>query len=82
LINAGQYLVNFARNAFNILRWRMHQDSGMKELIERFHSSLPIDRPPPISYREILLTARIMDMLFEQIADRRGGSRSNGPTPG
>ena len=81
LVYAGQHLGNFARNAFNILRWRLHQDSGMKELIERFHASLPRDRPPPISYREILLTARIMDMLFEQFSEQRNGSRSNSPTP-
>ena len=67
LVYAGQYLGNFARNAFNILRWRLHQDSGMKELIERFHASLPADREPPIAYREILLTAIIMDEVFEQI---------------
>ncbi len=81
LVHAGQCLGNFARNAFNILRWRMHQDSGMKELIERFHASLPLDRPPPIPYREILLTARIMDMLFEQFAEQRNGSQSSSPTP-
>lgn len=82
LVYAGQHLLGFARNAFNILRWRMHQDSGMKELIERFHASLPLDRPPPISYREILLTARIMDMIFEQSADQRISIRSSGQTPG
>jgi hypothetical protein len=63
---ARQHLRNTLRNAVNILRWRLHQDSGMKELIERFHASLAPDQSPPIPYREILLTARIMDAIFEQ----------------
>ena len=63
---ARQHFRNTLRNAWNILRWRLHQDSGMKELIERFHASLAPDRPPPIPYREILLTARLMDAIFDQ----------------
>ena len=33
----------------------------MKELIERFYNSIRSGGLPPIPYREILLTARIMD---------------------
>ena len=61
-----EYLANFRRNAFGILRQRLHQDSGMKELIERFYASLA-GGAPPISPREILLTARLMDAVFAQI---------------
>src|SRR5690606_36466588 len=68
---ARQHFRNARRNFVDILRWRLHQDFGMKELIERFHASLAPDAPPPIPYREILLTARIMDAIFEQI--RTGG---------
>ena len=82
LVYVGQYLGNFARNFVDILRWRLHQDSGMKELIERFHASLPADRPPPIAYREILLTARIMDMIFSQVADQNIGLWPSGETSG
>ena len=39
----------------------------MKELIARFYSSIRTGSPPPIPYREILLTARIMDEIFAQI---------------
>ena len=39
----------------------------MKELIERFYNSIRSGSPPPIPYREIILTARIMDEIFIQI---------------
>ena len=39
----------------------------MKELIERFYESIRLGRPPPIPYREVILTARIMDEVFAQI---------------
>jgi predicted dehydrogenase len=61
---AREHLANAGRNALAILRWRLHQDSGMKELIERFHRSITDQGPPPIAYREIVLTARIMDAMF------------------
>ena len=39
----------------------------MKELMERFYDSIRTDMAPPIPYREILLTARMMDEIFAQI---------------
>jgi hypothetical protein len=39
----------------------------MKELIERFYNSIRKGDPLPIPYREILLTARIMDEIFAQL---------------
>jgi hypothetical protein len=54
-------------NFFNFLNGSLHQDSGMKELIERFHQSIKTNGAPPIPYREIILTARIMDEIFAQI---------------
>jgi hypothetical protein len=39
----------------------------MKELIDRFYKSIRMAHPPPIPYREIVLTARIMDEVFAQI---------------
>jgi hypothetical protein len=42
-------------------------DGGMKVLVESFHRSIREDGPLPIPYREILLTARIMDAIFDQI---------------
>jgi predicted dehydrogenase len=70
---AREHLANAGRNALAILRWRLHQDSGMKELIERFHRSITDQGPPPIAYREIVLTARIMDAMFA--AQRRDEAR-------
>jgi hypothetical protein len=45
--------------------------SGMKFLIESFYRSITDDAPLPLSYREILLTAVIMDSIFEQLTGRR-----------
>ena len=39
----------------------------MKELIERFYNSIRKGDQLPIPYREILLTARIMDEIFAQV---------------
>ena len=41
--------------------------SGMKYLIEEFYRSIVQGTPLPISYREILLTAKIMDDIFAQL---------------
>ena len=46
----------------------------MKELIERFYDSIRTGNPPPIPYREIMLTARIMDEIFAQIYPVRSQS--------
>ena len=45
--------------------------SGMKYLIEAFYRSITEGGPLPIPYREIVLTARIMDEIFEQIRGTR-----------
>lgn len=67
LKNARQHFRNARVNFFNFLSGRLHQDSGMKELIERFYQSIRNQSAPPIPHREILLTARIMDKIFKQI---------------
>jgi predicted dehydrogenase len=58
---------NAKRNALGIASGRLHLDSGMKQLIERFHQCVRRQAPLPIPYREILLTAEIMDAIFEQM---------------
>jgi len=65
--HAGQYLANLARNARLFLAMDFHMDSGRKHLIESFYRSITVGTPLPIPYREILLTSRIMDTIFEQI---------------
>jgi predicted dehydrogenase len=72
LMFAGQYLGNVAHNLRMFLARDFHMKSGMKYLIEAFYRSIVAGTPVPIPYREILLTARIMDAIFHQLA--AGGS--------
>ena len=65
--NAREHLRNARLNVTNFLRRRLYQDFGMKELIERFYNSIRTGGSPPIPYREIILTARIIDEIFAQI---------------
>jgi predicted dehydrogenase len=67
LRNAREHFRNARLNVANFLRRRLYQDFGMKELIERFYNTIRLGDPLPIPYREILLTARIMDEIFRQI---------------
>ena len=64
---AAQYLGNLRGNLAKFLARDFHMKSGMKHLIECFYRSIVEDTPLPISYREILLTARIMDEIFAQL---------------
>jgi predicted dehydrogenase len=64
---AREHLRNARVNVTNFFRRRLYQDFGMKELIERFYNSIRVGGEPPIPYREIILTARIMDEIFAQI---------------
>jgi predicted dehydrogenase len=68
---AREHLRNARVNVTNFLRRRLYQDFGMKELIERFYHSIRVRGEPPIPYREIILTARIMDEIFAQIYPNR-----------
>jgi predicted dehydrogenase len=65
---AKQHLGNLVTNVGLFLGRDFHMDSGMKYLIEAFYRSIREDGPEPIPYREILLTARIMDTIFEQVS--------------
>jgi predicted dehydrogenase len=73
---AGQYLANFSENMKIFLRRDFHMKSGMKYLIESFYRSIVEDTPVPIPYREILLTARIMDSIFAQLAAEESRTRA------
>ena len=50
----------------------------MKELVERFYNSIRKGSRLPIPYREIILTARIMDEIFAQIYPGRGKTENGG----
>ena len=75
LKNARQHLRNARVNFLNFLNGTLHQDSGMKELIDQFYRSIQNQSVPPIPYREILLTARIMDEIFAQIYPAKKNER-------
>lgn len=72
---AWQYLANLRWNARAFLQHNFHMKSGMKHLIESFYRSISDDAPVPIPYREILLTARIMDVIFAQLAEQQHSDR-------
>jgi predicted dehydrogenase len=82
LLLAREHFRNARINLVNFIRGRLHQDSGMKELIECFYGSIETNGVPPIPYREILLTARIMDEIFGQVyAGLRPPPSAALPTP-
>ncbi len=75
LRDAREHLRNGGRNLINFFRRRLYQDFGMKELIERFYNSVRLGGPPPIPYREIVSTARLMDEIFAQIYPAKAGKK-------
>lgn len=72
---ASQYLKAFKTNLRDFLARDLHFKSGMQFLIESFYDSITRDLPPPIPYREIVLTARIMDNIFEQLGRQTAAAR-------
>jgi hypothetical protein len=79
LKNAKEHFRNGLRNVANFMHRRLYQDFGMKELVERFYDSIRLGEPVPIPYREIILTARIMDNIFAQTypsTDQRSNIKS------
>ena len=66
-IQAKQYTSNFLYNMNKFLKNDFHMDYGMRYLIKAFHRSISDNEPLPMTYKEILTTARIMDSVFEQI---------------
>jgi len=68
VVEARQLLANVATNLKTFFASDFHMKSGMKFLIESFYRSITDGAPLPLPHREILLTARIMDDIFAQIA--------------
>jgi predicted dehydrogenase len=71
LLFARQHLGTSIKNMRLFLARDFHMDYGMKYLIESFYRSILQGAPIPIPYREILLTARIMDAIFDQVRTNR-----------
>ncbi len=69
---AKQYIENFGGNFKKFLKKDFHppNDAALKTLIESFYHSITEKSSLPLSYREILLTAKIMDEIFKQIKDK------------
>jgi predicted dehydrogenase len=63
---AKQYLGNARRNIARFARNDFHVDHGRRQLVQKFYEAIRKEGPDPIPYREIVLTARIMDGIFEQ----------------
>lgn len=68
---ATQYLTSSVANVCCFVKGEFHMKSGMKFLMESFYRSVREGAPVPIPYREIILTARIMDEICSQIETRR-----------
>ena len=64
---AKQFMANSCHNVIRFITRELHTSIGLKCLIEFFYDSIKQDSPEPIPYREILLTTRIMDKVFEQV---------------
>jgi predicted dehydrogenase len=67
VVFSGQHLSGLALNVRSFLMSDFHAKSGMKYLIDAFYRSITDGAPVPIPYREIVLTANIMDRIFDQI---------------
>ena len=66
---AKQYFENFSRNfkKFIMKDFHLPNDAALKTLIESFYNSIVGNSPLPLSYKEIILTSKIMDAIFAQI---------------
>lgn len=76
VVFAEQHMGNLITNLKTFLARDFHMKSGMKHLIESFYQSIVQGTPVPIPYREILLTSRIMDAIFQQLDERRAQTGS------
>ncbi len=78
---AREHLGNAVANGRLFASNQFHMKEGMKELIQSFYRAITDGGPLPISYREILLTSRIMDEIFRQLDTADGSGRAPEPVP-
>jgi predicted dehydrogenase len=79
VIFAKQYMGNTFTNMRAFLARDFHMKGGMKYLIEEFYRSITAGAPVPIPYREIILTATIMDRIFIQLDGEQRPARFQDP---
>ncbi|OGL43427.1 MAG: hypothetical protein A2W05_00340 [Candidatus Schekmanbacteria bacterium RBG_16_38_10] len=74
---AQQYIGNFSTNFRKFMKNDFHlpNDAALKTLIESFYRSVVNSEPLPLSYKEIILTSKIMDAIFAQIANEQTTKR-------
>jgi predicted dehydrogenase len=70
LVDAKQYFSSSVTNIKKFIKKDFYFESGRKYLIEAFYRAISQSSSLPISYREILLTSRIMDDIFKQVYGR------------
>jgi len=74
LIAASDHVRAARRNVSRFIRRSFHDDAGLKNLVEAFYRCINGEGALPISYREILLSSRIMDEIFVQLNSARPAS--------
>ena len=65
--DAKQQFLNGCSNIGKFIRNEFHADSAIHLLISSFYRSLIENTPPPVPYRDILLTSQIIDEIFNQM---------------
>jgi predicted dehydrogenase len=65
--DGAQQAANGFRNVRRFIRSEFHAESGIYFLIKSFYQSIRENSPLPIPYRDIILTASIMDKIFDQL---------------
>lgn len=73
-IIAKEHAVNSFYNMWKFVTNDFHVNHGMRNLIRAFYRSIVDDTPPPIPYREIILTTHIMEEIFNQVSTRLDGA--------
>jgi len=73
VVMAREYRANLKTNLGKFARRDFHMKAGQKFLMEQFYQSIEEGTPLPISYREIVMIARIMDQVFTQLASQQAG---------
>jgi predicted dehydrogenase len=79
VVMARQHFGNLTANLRTFLARDFHMESGKKYLIDAFYRSILEDGPAPIPYRQILLTAKIMDAIFAQLRAKQSQIEARGP---
>ena len=69
-----QHFTGAAANVRRFLRHELHMSGDTYFLIRAFYQAIEAGQPSPISDREILLTAQIMDDIFSQLAAQRSAA--------